>query len=219
MRRLTALLLSLLSASALAVDVPVGDLDRWSALSFNRIPANGVSTSDGVLHIAVNRSASPLVYKLEQPLRITGITVVARWSGSLQIPRDVVQGDEGADDFVLKLGIVEAGERTLNWIQRRIAADWIKQLFRLAPEGTGVNRINFLSTTQDKSQLGSSRTHPLNDLLHEMRITWLDGPGDFEMTYRFDAPVETLGLWVSSDGDDTGSTFDLYIERITLHTE
>ena len=219
MRKTLVVFITLLSTTALAIDVPVSDLERWTTLPFNRIPANSVSVSDGAMHIAVDRSASPLVHKLDRPVRITGVSVVARWEGDLRIPEGATQGDEDTDDFVLKLGIGEAGDRTLNWIQRRIAADWIKQLFRLAPEGTGVDRINFLSTTKTKSQLGSSRTHPLNDLLHETRITYLDGPGDFEMTHRFEAPVETLGLWISSDGDNTGSTFDLYIERITLHTE
>ena len=219
MRMPLTVLITMLSINAFALDIPVGDLDQWTTLSFNRIPANSVSVSDGALHIAVDRSASPLVYKLGRPTRITGVTVVARWAGQLRIPEGATQGDEDADDFVLKLGIVEAGDRTLNWIQRRIAADWIKQLFRLAPKGAGVNRINFLSTTQTSTQLGSSRTHPLNDLLHETRITHLEGPGEFEMTHRFEAPVETLGLWISSDGDNTGSSFDLYIERITLHTE
>jgi hypothetical protein len=32
-------------------------------------------------------------------------------------------------------------------------------------------------------------------------------------------PVVVLGLWISADGDDTGSSFNLSIERITLNTE
>jgi hypothetical protein len=219
MRKSLALVVTLFSTGAFAFDVPIADLDKWLALSFSRIPANSVSIADGRLHISVDRSASPLVYKLDEPVRITGVTVTASWTGALRIPEGATQGDDGADDFVLKLGIVEAGDRTLNWLQRRIAADWVRQLFRLAPEGTGVGRINFLSTTQTQSLVDSSRTHPLNDLLHETRIVYLEEQGDFEMTRYFDAPVETLGLWISSDGDDTGSSFDLYIERITLHTE
>jgi hypothetical protein len=29
--------------------------------------------------------------------------------------------------------------------------------------------------------------------------------------------VEVLALWISSDGDDTGSTFTLHLDEITLH--
>jgi hypothetical protein len=211
--------LMMLGSAAAATEIPVSDLQRWTSLSFSSIPANTVSVEDGNLHISVNKSASPLVYKLDEPLAVMSLAVKARWSGKLNIPEGAVQGEAGADDFILKLGIVEAGDRTLNWLQRRIAANWIQQLFKLAPKGTGVERINFLSTTQQQKLLGSRRTHPLNDLLYETRVTYLESPGEFEMVYQFEEPVVVLGLWISSDGDDTGSSFDLTIERITLNTE
>ena len=218
MRKLIVFSLSLLSATAMALDVPVDDLEPWTVLSFNNIQPNEVSVVDGAMHIKVRGSASPLIYKFDEPTRITGFTVTARWSGELRIPEGAAEGDENADDFVLKFGIVEAGDRRLNWFQRRVAADWIKQLYKLAPKDGGVNRINFLSTTQRQERLGESRTHPLNDLLHETRILYLDAPGPFVMTHEFPAPVEALGLWVSVDGDNTGSNFDLRLERITLRT-
>ncbi|MEL7449290.1 MAG: hypothetical protein AAFN78_08785 [Pseudomonadota bacterium] len=219
MRKMLATALLCLSPYAHGLEVPVGDLDAWTALTFNGIPANSVSATDGALHIAVDSSASPLVHQLPAPTQVSGITVVASWNGALQIADGAVQGDENTDDFVLKLGIVESGDRTLGWVQRRIAAKWVRQLFSLAPRGTGIERINFLSTTQSPTQLGSSRVHPLSELLHEERIVHLDAPGVFEMTHQFDMPVEVLGLWISSDGDNTGSAFDLRIDRIHLHTE
>lgn len=218
MRNIVTLVLLFIAAPVPALDVPVDDLQQWTVLSFSNIPPNRVSVVDGALLVEVRGSASPLIYKFDKPVRIGGITVDATWTGALQIPEGAKEGDKGADDFVLKLGIVEAGERRLNWLQRSIAADWIKQLFKLAPKGSGVERINFLSTTQQKGQLGTSRQHPLSDLLYESRITYLDTPGPFEMTYKFPQRVETLGLWLSIDGDDTGSNFDLQIKQITLQT-
>lgn len=217
-KALVAVLITLASA-AVATEIPVSDLQQWTSLSFARIPANTVAVVDGNLHISVNKSASPLIYEFDEPLVVTSLAVKARWSGKLNIPQDAVQGEAGADDFILKLGIVEAGERTLNWLQRRIAADWVQQLFKLAPQGTGVERIHFLTTTQQQNLIGSHRTHPLNDLMYETRITYLESPDEFEMVYQFEEPVVVLGLWIAADGDDTGSSFDLFIERITLHTE
>jgi hypothetical protein len=219
MRKLTVLSLSLLSAIVVAMDVPVDDLELWTVLSFRNIQPNEVSVVDGALHIKVRGSASPLIYKFDEPTRIAGVTVVASWNGELRIPAGAIQGDENADDFVLKFGIVEAGDRRLNWFQRSIAADWIKQLFKLAPKNSGVNRINFLSTTQQQELLGASRTHPLSELLYETRVLYLDAPGRFVMTHEFPEPVNSLGLWVSVDGDNTGSNFDLRLERITLRTD
>jgi len=213
------LALTTFSIDAPAIELPVGDLQQWTTLEFGKIAPNAVSVSGGAMNISVRSSASPLVYKLDAPAVVTGVTVEARWTGELRIPEATVQGESGADDFVLKLGVVEAGERTLNWIQRRVAANWIKQLFRLAPAGSGVERINFLSTTQQPDLVGSRRVHPLNELLYETRVTHLRSVGAFVMSHEFDEPVTVLGLWVSSDGDDTGSSFELQIDRITLHTK
>jgi hypothetical protein len=219
MPRPVALLLLLLSSSAAALDVPVDDLSKWTVLSFSNIKPNEVSVDSGALRIAVDGSASPLIYRFDKPVRVTGVTVTASWTGSLNIPAGVTQGDSGADDFVLKFGIVEAGERRLNWLQRSIAAHWIKQLFKLAPKGSGVERIYFLSTTQQQAQLGTERRHPLSDLLYEERVLYLDGPGAFELHHDFAVPVATLGLWLSVDGDDTGSRFDLRITGIKLRSD
>jgi len=219
MKKALLIALAIFAAPSLAFDVPVGELAAWKTLAFRNIAANTVTVNDEGLHIVVRKSASPLVYKLDAPLTVTGVTVEANWAGALKLPENTVQGEDGADDFVLKLGVVEAGDRKLNWLQRRIAADWLQQLFKLAPAGTGVRRINFLSTTQQQALVGSARVHPLNDLLYETRVTYLPSPGEFTMTYRFPEPVDVLGLWISADGDDTASNFDLQIRRITLHSE
>lgn len=218
MRKFIALASTLLLLPAFAFEVPVADLGAWTSLSYQNIKPNEVSVRNGALLVSVRNSASPLVYRFDAPMQIAGITVVAEYSGGLRIPDDAVQGEGDADDFVLKVGIVERGDRTLNWLQRRIAADWVKKLHALAPAGSGIKRINFLSTTQSRAQLGSERLHPLSDLLHEKRIEYLDEPGTFRMSHEFPQPVEALGLWLSSDGDDTGSSFDVRVERITLHT-
>lgn len=219
MRR--TILIGLLSWSSMitAQTVPVDDLEPWTVLSFNKITANNVSVVDGKLQIRVRSSASPLIYHFAEPISLTGIHVAASWSGELRIPVGAVQGEKGADDFVLKLGIVEAGDRRLNWFQRRVAADWIKQLFELAPKTGGVERINFLSTTQQTALLGSQRAHPLSELLYEERLVLLEEPGPFLLSKTFAKPVVALGLWVSADGDDTASGFDLTIESITLQSE
>lgn len=206
-------------AAAQAVEVEVGNLDRWISLNYSGIEANEVSLDGGRLAIGVNGSASPLVYRFDEPVDATGLTVKAEWAGALTIPDGAVQGEPNADDFVLKVGIVEAGDRTLSWLERRFAAEWIRELYALAPEGSGIERILFLSTTRSKAQVGSARRHPLSDLLHERRVTYLEQPGTFSMTHRFDKPVRALGLWISADGDDTGSAFEVRIDEIRLSVD
>ena len=191
-------------------------LDGWTSLKFNKIPENKVLVENNALKIQVDKSSSPLVYKFKKPMKINGFKVKARWSGAINIPQGKVQGDKGVDDFVLKFGLVESGTETLNWMQKKLAADWILELYKLAPSGTGVKQINFYSTTLQKDQLNKKRTHPLSELLYEERVVWLKESGKFEMSQKFEQPTESLGLWLSSDGDDTGSQLELVIESIEL---
>ncbi|MEX0707185.1 MAG: hypothetical protein WD078_04425 [Woeseia sp.] len=205
-----------LTVAAGTMNVPIDSLQGWSEMAFRNIPQNEVTATADGLHIRVRGSASPLVYRFDEPVAIRRITVTARWNGEVTLPGDAVQGSEQADDFVLKVGLVEEGDKRLNWFQRRIAADWILRLHDLAPPGTGIAGINFYSTTQQREQLGTSRAHPLSDLMHEERVTWLREPGTFRITKTFEAPMRTLGLWLAADGDNTGSSFDLQIESIEI---
>lgn len=204
------------SADADVLCVPLDDAARWEALAFRKIPANEVSFGPDGMTLRINGSASPLVHGLETPARVSRVRVRGHWSGALTLPQGSVQGDEGADDFVLKLGLVESGDQTLNWFERKLAAPWIRTLFELAPTGSGVRRIHFLSTTMQADQLERSRVHPLSDLLYETRVALLEEPGAFEMDVILPEPAQVLALWISSDGDDTASRFTLHLDSITL---
>lgn len=216
MTAVTALASTMLTMLANVSSIPVHDLANWTEAVYRGIPPNRVTVENGALRIAVKSSSSPLIYRFDQPLRLTGFSVEATWSGELEIPAGVIQGEDDADDFVLKVGLVVAGDRTLGWFQRRVAADWILRLYELAPEGSGIEGVRFYSTTRQLDLLGASRTHPLSELFYEERIAYLADSGPFSLSKSFQNPVETLGLWISSDGDDTTSELQVTIHRILL---
>jgi hypothetical protein len=211
-----ALCWAILAVSLNEIIVPVDNLENWTEVAYRGIPPNSITIENGAIRIDVDRSSSPLIYGFDEPLPLTGFTVEASWRGRLDIPADTTQGNDGADDFVLKFGIVVAGDRTLSWFQRLVAADWILRLYELAPEDSGLKNIHFFSTTQQSELVGSSRRHPLSELFYEERVVHLDGNGPFELNKLFDEPVTVLGLWISSDGDDTGSDFAVRIHSIAL---
>lgn len=216
MTPLLALIWLELAAGPRMINIPLDDAKNWVQLAYRGLRPNGVEFDREAIRISVDQSASPLIYRLDQPVRLTGFSVKGSWQGRLQIPEDATQGVNSADDFVMKFGIVVAGDKRLNWFQKRIAAPWILRLYELAPDGGGISNIRFYSTTQQPELLGTSRTHPLSDLIFEERVLHLDSPGSFTLSKSFDEPTEALALWISSDGDDTGSTFEVAIDSITL---
>ncbi len=59
------------------------------------------------------------------------------------------------------------------------------------------------------------RAHLLSDLLRETVTTTRDD-GTFDLTATLATPVETLGIWLSMDGDDTRPNLALDVSSIVL---
>jgi hypothetical protein len=165
--------------------------------------------------VTVDQSASPIIYPLDDPQTVTRVTVTGNLSNLLNLPADS-QGQQGSDDFSLKIGLVVAGDKALNEVQKLFSAKWIQKLFDLAPEGTGVDKIYFLNAVQYEDFLGQQRQHPLSDLIYENNVWLLDKTGDFTLTYNLENPQKVIAVWLSIDGDDTQSSYTTTIKSLLL---
>jgi len=195
--------------------VPLGDQADWQVLRYSSLPPHRVRFSQAGLEMAVDGSAMPLIHPLSRPIRVKSIRVKGRIEGTLRVPPER-QGDEKFDDYVLRIGLVEPGKRTLNFFQRQFAAPWVRKLFELAPQGSGISRIHFFNVGADRARIGERRQDPLSDLILE-RIVAVPGPdGRFDFSHALERPLEALAIWLSSDGDDSGSKFTVFVEQIEL---
>ena len=198
--------------------VPLDSSNRWQVLHYKNIPANKTTFSKSGLEISVRDSASPLVYPLEKPLLITRVRVKAKLEGTLEV-NPARQEEKGSDDYVLRIGLVVPGERKLTFVQRKTAPDWIKALFKLAPAGTGISRVQFFNVAAAKDQIGKTRQHPASDLLHE-KVVAVPGPnGVLDFSFSLDQPIETLAIWISSDGDDTKSQYRVQLRQLEFEVK
>lgn len=197
--------------------VPLNEQTGWQILQYRNLPPHRISFSKAGLEMMVDGSAMPLIYPLPAPLRVSSIRVNGRVEGTLRIPPER-QGEKKFDDYVFRIGLVEPGERTLNFVQRQLAAAWVRKLFALAPQGGGISRIHFFNLGIDKAQIGQRRQHPISELIVE-KVVAVPGPGGgFDFVHRLEQPLETIAVWLSSDGDDTGSKFTVLVENIQLQS-
>ncbi len=203
---------TLVLASAIAL--PVQQEENWQLLEYNRLAANEVSFSRQGMAVKVNQSASPIIYPLDNPLTVTRVEVSGNLSKLLDLP--ATQGQKGNDDFSLKIGLVISGDKTLNAFQKLFSAKWIRKLFDLAPEGTGVEKIYFLNAVQDASLLGRQRQHPISELIFENNVWLLDESGDFSLNHDLEDPQQVIAIWLSIDGDDTRSSYTTTIKSLLL---
>lgn len=165
--------------------------------------------------VSVNQSASPIVYPLDETKRVSRISVSGELKNLLNV-QPGSQGLAGEDDFCLKIGLVIAGDKRLNYIQRMVSAEWVRTLYGLAPEDAGIDRIVFLNAVQHESQVGQQRQHPLSDLIYERNVWLLDRSGSFELNYELAVPHDVVAVWLSIDGDDSRSNYSMLISRLTL---
>lgn len=198
-----------------AIALPVQQEGNWQLLEYNRLDANQVTFTDQGMTVTVDQSASPIIYPLDHPKTVTGVTVTGNLSNLLNLPA-ASQGQKGSDDFSLKIGLVVAGDKTLNAVQKLFSAKWVRKLYDLAPEGSGVDRIYFLNAVQNEGLLGQQRQHPMSDLIYENNVWLLDKKGDFTLTYKLENPEKVIAVWLSIDGDDTQSSYTTTIRNLLL---
>lgn len=199
------------------IALPLQQPDGWQLLEYDKLPPHRVEFGEAGMRIAVDASASPIIYPLPAPAAVAGVAVSGRLEGLLDLPAGP-QGEPGADDFSLRVGLVLAGGRRLNFFERMLSARWVRRLHDLAPAGGGIERVLFLNAVQDRRQLGRARVHPLSPLLHERNVWLLDRSGAFELQYEFETPLEVVALWLSLDGDDSRSRFVVLLEELRLET-
>jgi hypothetical protein len=215
---ITTFILITLSACALqtavALEIPLEE-DRWQVLEFRQIPAHGIAFDQGVMQIQVSGSAGVIMLPLERPGRFSRLHVKARIDGRVDLD-GVPQGAEGGDDFRLRVGLVYAGEKTLNFIQRSIAPEWIRRLYALAPEGSGISRVEFFNTWQDPVLEGERREHPTSESWREHFVLPTSETGGIATGVEIPTDADIVAVWISTDGDDTGSSFRVSIERLAL---
>lgn len=197
--------------------VPLNQTNGWQFLHYHKIPPNTFRVSSAGLEIGVTNTAAPAVFPLPRPLPVAELRASGTITGTLKVPPGK-QGGKGSDDYTVRVGLVEAGSRTLTWREKLVSADWIKRLFALAPRGTGISRIHFFNVGTDPRQIGHTRTHPLSDLLEETVVGVPDANGNFAITKHFSRPMNVLAVWIASDGDDTKSSFVLRLNRVELET-
>ncbi len=210
----------LLSHTALfAFNVPL-DLSNgsWQSLNYQNIPANNVTQLESGLKISVEASASPLIYLFDQAQTIQDVVVRGTMGDLPNIPAEDNQGDIGADDFPFRLGLVLSGDKTLSFGQKLISPEWVKTLFSLAPQGTGIDQVMFLNLTNPEPIDWDMREHPFsNGLFKEIIAGHVNADESFVMRYQLPQEREVLGLWISADGDDTNSAFSLELSEIMLN--
>lgn len=197
--------------------IPLQMEGLWQSLEYSGIARHqSVTFGKEGLRIKVNKSAMPLIYPIS-PSRIVKSISVKGYAHSLPVLNKSLQGSEGNDDYLVRVGLVIKGEKRLSWLKKKLSPKWVKTLFSLAPENTGIDKIEFFNVYQDLRLKGKLKIHPLADgLMQEHNVLYFNETGEFYFKKVFDASKDVLAVWLSVDGDDSKSKFQVSIREIRL---
>lgn len=202
-----------------AMVLPTTNLTDWKIEQFSRVPKNEVTASAKGLLIRINGSAGPLIYPLKAKTKISGFKVTGEFLGLPKFTNPSLQGEKGYDDYPLRLGFVIPGEKRLSGLKKMFAAQWVKSLYEQVQDGTGLDSIRFFIVTQNPKQVGQTRVHPASDLFKEEFFADVKRPGPFSYEFQFKQPIEAVAVWISIDGDDTKSAFEVLISSLELQSQ
>jgi hypothetical protein len=201
------------------ISIPVSHLDSWKMEAYSGKKPNLVSLVDQKMKIEVRKSASPLFYPLRENKFITGFKIKGYFKG-LPVMRDFkMQGKKGFDDFPLRVGFVSPGDKKLTGLKKLFAPAWIKNLYRQLGEDLGISHITFFNLVQNPDLIGTSRTHPNSDLITEYFIELVNPSNQFDIDYKLKKPIDAAAIWLSIDGDDTQSEFEVYISDLSIEVD
>jgi hypothetical protein len=195
--------------------VPVDDESGWRLLSYRGRPNHQVRFDDSGLTIEVAASAGPILRVLPAPMRVTAVKARGAIRGRLDVTAER-QGQPRFDDFALRVGLVEVGSRRPGFLERRVAPEWLRTLFDLAPPGTGVSGVRFFNLGVSPVQVGRHRRHPTSALVSETIVGAPAPDGRFQLELELEEDVRTAAIWIATDGDDTRSAFTVVLEHLEL---
>lgn len=208
------------------IAIPMGTSDGWLELKFNKIPPNVIERNETGTRVKVDSSASPLIHGFGKIIQIDGFEAELELSGSM---KKMEAWKDFEEDSFLRIGLVAEGPEKLGTMGSLFAPEWVKRMFALAPKGHGLDKIYFYSVTGRADLEGKSRLHPKSKFMHEEYAFLLPiqagptiGSTDrvavkpvlFSVSKKLPKPIPTAGIWLSIDGDDSKSKFEVKIKSL-----
>lgn len=197
------------------VVLPLAEEKSWETLSFPEIPSNEISFAPGALQVTVEDSASALLHFFAETQWVTKIRIRGKVEGALHdAPTEQVKSPR---DALLRVGLIEKGQRQMNPFQRIAAPQWLEDLEkRVLQRAEGIDCIHCYHLLPDRSSLGPMQEHPGTSFLRQKNHAAPDSEGNFDFLIEHEDPLPLIGLWLLADGDDTKSKFTITITKIEI---
>lgn len=203
--------LFLFSVPALYADVAIHfKQENWKAIELKTQP-NSFEYGDK-LKIKVNKSSSPVVFKFEDVQEISSFEFEATVDGEMKPPKKDTGFEE---DSYLQFGFVVVGDNQLGAMGKMFAPKWVSEIFGLAPEGQGLDKVYFYNVAVNAESVNKSRQNPKSKYMFEQIIFTKNDLGKL-LTFVLPKKLKTTALWIGAEGDATESEFATTVNKVIL---
>lgn len=196
--------------------IPLSLNPSWHIDKYSKLKNNEVTFLNDTLSIKVDSSASPIIYTLEKTGKYSGFNIKGNFLGLPKFSDYSMQGKKGFDDYPLRVGFIIKGETRPNYFQKLLFPEWLKKIYSTLPSDSGIKLVEFYNVTQNPLSLNTSRIHPASSLLKENYFAVVKEASSFDYKVVFKEPMNVSAVWLSVDGDDTRSQYEVVINNFSL---
>lgn len=210
--RLVLIGLLLFSVSQSIADVAINfKQDSWKEIKLGKSEPNSYQFGNQ-LKIIVKKSSSPIVYKFDEVQEFSELQFEASVDGVMNPNAKTTAFEE---DSFLQFGFVVVGDNQLGAMGKLFAPKWVSEIFALAPEGMGLDKIYFYNVATKKESVNQERQSPKSKYMFERIILTKDDLGK-TVSYTLLKKLKTTALWINAEGESTDSEFTTTINKIVL---
>lgn len=201
---------ALLVDSSVEVNISLQE-ENFEHIKFKRIKANNYVFNNNQLNVEVDNSASFLMMPFDQMQTISQVSFQWRSINKPDIKSVAHEEKRNGDDAVFKVALLLKADDVLF---NPLMPAWMKRVGKLLPLPS--KEMIYL-VAGAKHVAGQHWINPYNDRVKMIAMkNSVDVNGWTKASYTFEQPVEVVGLWLMSDGDNTHSKFTAKVKNIVL---
>jgi hypothetical protein len=176
----------------------------------NGIPPTQYRLKSDGLSAEVDKSASALVYGFSKIRTVSEVSFSWKTEGTLNLKDSRQEKTKAGDDFKLRVGLMLSGEAPFIPF---FAPGWVKAIRNSLTLPT--DQLVYLAVGT-KNKPGVWWESPYSDSMKNVAVPSRKlKAGWWRASYKT-KPLQVVGLWVMSDGDNTKSSFKSHIRNLYI---
>lgn len=186
-------------------------LDQYRHVTFKKIVETKYSQDGNGLKAEVDGSSSFLLGAFSAPRTIKTLRWTWKFAGNLMVGSAAALAAKQGDDAMLRIGLIKEGNAPLVPF---FAPSWTEAI-RNHMKLPGDELTFFIAGGPAKP--GAKWVSPYTNSMRLVQVeSVLQPDGWMLVNHTMAVPIKTVGLWIMSDGDNSGSKFTIWLKDLTI---